>query len=74
MLSCKRNVWQWHFESVRHGPLGVNKNVGERYVRERNNEEIAYQSLRASVQVLCGCLLIAALIRKRCLGHGYRRG
>lgn len=46
-------------ESVRHRPLGMNRNLREMYVREPKDEEIAYSAIRASIKVLFVCLFFS---------------
>lgn len=62
-------------ESVRHRPLGMNRNLREMYVSEPKDEEIAYSSMRASIKVLLVCLFFNFKPDKMtCLQNGYRRG
>lgn len=46
------------FKSVRHRPLGINKDLREMYVREPKDEELANNSVRDSIPVLFLCLFV----------------
>lgn len=57
-LCCfvRKNCGNAIFESIRHRPLGANKNLREMYVRTSKDEETAYNSMRVSIRVLFLCV------------------
>ena len=73
-LCCfvRKNCGNDIFESVRHRPLGVNKNLREMYVRKSKGEEIAYISIRVGIRVLfvCALLILRKTVKKNLMETG----